>query len=75
MSKKSFYTECPRCGSRCFEQLSDYAHCANCLHFEDRNEDLESCFYKAVRTERSATSQTKQEEFEVQTQTDEKFAS
>lgn len=44
MSKKSFNFDCPRCGSHSFEQMSDYAHCPNCLYFEDRYEDSETCY-------------------------------
>jgi hypothetical protein len=27
--------ECPRCGDRVFEVMSDYAHCPQCLYYED----------------------------------------
>jgi hypothetical protein len=46
MSKKAFYTDCPRCGSHSFEHLQDYSHCPNCLYVNDRFEDHETCYYK-----------------------------
>ena len=49
MSKNSFVTDCPRCGSRSFEHLREYAHCPGCLYFEDHYEDTETC-YSAVRS-------------------------
>ncbi|MDZ4660407.1 MAG: hypothetical protein SGJ18_02180 [Pseudomonadota bacterium] len=48
MPKKAYFTDCPRCGLRSFEHLSDYAHCPNCLYFEDYYEDTETC-YSAAR--------------------------
>jgi len=27
--------ECPRCGDKTYEKLADYAHCFNCLYYED----------------------------------------
>ncbi len=44
MSRKPYFTECPRCGSHSFEHLSNHAHCPNCLHFEDYYEDTETCY-------------------------------
>jgi hypothetical protein len=29
------FCRCPRCGDRAFEKLTSYAHCAQCLYFED----------------------------------------
>ena len=49
MSKKPFFTECPRCGSNSFEHMSDYCHCPHCLYVEDYYEDAETC-YAAVRS-------------------------
>jgi ribosomal protein L37E len=49
MSKKPVHSNCPRCGSKTFEHLSDYAHCSSCLYYEDHYEDLESAYHKAVR--------------------------
>ena len=51
MSKKSYYTECPRCGAHSFEQLRDYAHCPNCLYVEDRFENIETCYHKVRQIE------------------------
>lgn len=48
MSKKAFFTECPRCGARSFEHMNEYAHCTSCLYFEDHYQDSETCF-AAVR--------------------------
>lgn len=45
------YSDCPRCGLRTLERLKTYAHCANCLLFEDYHEDNESMFFKAARIE------------------------
>ena len=28
-------SECPRCGYSSFEYLNSYAHCVNCLHYQD----------------------------------------
>ena len=48
MSKKPYFTDCPRCGSNSFEHMSEYCHCPNCLYVEDYYEDAETC-YAAVR--------------------------
>ena len=49
MSKHAYFKECPRCGTHSFETLNSYAHCINCLYFEDHYNDTETC-YAAVRS-------------------------
>lgn len=49
MAKKTYFTECPRCGSHTFEILSEYGHCCDCLYFEDYYEGSDSS-YTSVRS-------------------------
>lgn len=32
---KSYLTQCPRCGTRSYEQLSTHGHCVECLYSTD----------------------------------------
>jgi|GEM_PF-5529058 len=36
MSRKSFFSYCPRCNHRSFEHLRTYSHCVNCFHIHDK---------------------------------------
>lgn len=45
----SGYCQCPRCGSRTFEQLQTYSHCANCFYYEDRWSSAEEDYYASLR--------------------------
>lgn len=45
--------QCPRCGTRSFETLQTYSHCANCLYYEDHFEDVQSQVVRAVQIERA----------------------
>ena len=49
---KSFISKCPRCGSRSFETLENYAHCIECLYVEDHYCDVETAYHLVVRLER-----------------------
>jgi hypothetical protein len=42
------YQNCPRCGERSFEKLSSYSHCPNCLYFEDKWQNPETPYVKAL---------------------------
>ncbi|MBX2994073.1 MAG: hypothetical protein KF681_04610 [Bdellovibrionaceae bacterium] len=32
---KSYFTQCPRCGTRSYEQLPTHGHCIECLYSND----------------------------------------
>ncbi len=49
---KSFISQCPRCGTRSFETLGNYAHCIECLYVEDHYCDLETAYHQDLRVER-----------------------
>lgn len=51
MSKKAYFSSCPRCGSHAFEQMSNYAHCTDCLYSEDYYEDLETNYRRIASLE------------------------
>ena len=42
------FQNCPRCGEKSFEKLSSYSHCPNCLYFEDRWQNPETPYAKAL---------------------------
>lgn len=43
------FHSCPRCGGRSLERLSSYAHCSDCLYFEDYWKDPESDYAEALK--------------------------
>ena len=45
------FSQCPRCGTKAFEQLKTYSHCVECLYFEDRHYDSESAYFQARSAE------------------------
>ena len=49
---KSFICKCPRCGTRSFETLGNYAHCIECLYVEDQYSSIETAYHQVVRIER-----------------------
>ena len=53
---KSFISTCPRCGTRSFETLGNYAHCVECLYVEDNFFDLETSYHQVLRLEREIAS-------------------
>jgi hypothetical protein len=49
---KSYISHCPRCGTRSFESLGNYAHCMECLYVEDQYCDIETAYHQAERLKR-----------------------
>lgn len=45
----STYRQCPRCGERSYEVLNSYSHCINCLYTEDRWQNPETPYFKAMQ--------------------------
>ena len=51
MLDRNKFKECPRCGNRSFEVLSDYGHCPDCLYIEDRWIDFDAGYREACKIE------------------------
>ena len=49
-------TTCPRCGTKAFEHLGTYSHCAECLYSEDNYFDLETAYHQVRRLEHELNS-------------------
>ena len=49
MAKKVYFSTCPRCGTKAFEHLTNFAHCVECLYFEDGYEDTETSYHRAAK--------------------------
>jgi hypothetical protein len=48
----SYFSVCPRCGTKAFEKLRDHAHCIECLYVEDNYFDMETAYHAACRIEK-----------------------
>jgi hypothetical protein len=35
----AYFSICPRCGTKAFENFNEHSHCIECLYFEDRYRD------------------------------------
>lgn len=51
MSRPTFLTVCPRCGTRAFENLSNHSHCLECLYFEDRYYNSDMALITALKAD------------------------
>lgn len=52
MSKPTYLTSCPRCGTKAFEHLLSHSHCIECLYFEDRYYEHDSALINALKAEK-----------------------
>jgi len=56
MSTNSYFTACPRCGTRAYEKLPGHSHCIECLYVEDSYFDLDTAYLQALRIEKDLNS-------------------
>lgn len=54
---KSYFVQCPRCGTRSYEQLHTHGHCVECLYSTDLNAPSEPRDFLTLR-EAEATIET-----------------
>ncbi len=52
---KLFLEICPRCGTKALDKLLTYAHCVECLYFQDHYLDLETSYRATIRVENALT--------------------
>ena len=52
MSSHSFFSTCPRCGTKALEKLITHSHCLECLYFEVYYNDFSTSLVTGMLAEK-----------------------